>query len=165
MSKLKTIAFGKNSLEGVISETHFSKLSKLQVLDLSSNSLVLDIHADWIPPFADRFFLVSWTCHLTTCLAKFPSRLSSKALIPLFMLEILNSVDLQGFDLSVYAGNPQLCGPPLKKMCGDQNVQTDLSNQEDDKDEVITLGFYISMGLGFAAEFLGVCGTLIFKRS
>ncbi|CAL8122723.1 unnamed protein product [Prunus armeniaca] len=72
---------------------------------------------------------------------------------------------LQGFDPSVYAGNPQLCGPPLKKTCADQNVQTDLSNQEDDEDELITLGFYISMGLGFAAGFWGVCGTLIFKRS
>ncbi|KAI5345628.1 hypothetical protein L3X38_013505 [Prunus dulcis] len=55
MSKLNTIAFHMNSLEGVISETHFSTLSKLQDLDLSSqnssNSLVLDIHADWIPPF------------------------------------------------------------------------------------------------------------------
>ncbi|CAL2241662.1 unnamed protein product [Prunus armeniaca] len=72
---------------------------------------------------------------------------------------------LQGFDPSVYAGNPQLCGPPLKKTCADQNVQTDLSNQEDDEDELITLGFYISMGLGFAAGFWGVRGTLIFKRS
>ncbi|CAL2241547.1 unnamed protein product [Prunus armeniaca] len=51
MSKLQTIDFSMNSLEGVISETHFSKLSKLQHLDLSSNSLVLDIHVDWIPPF------------------------------------------------------------------------------------------------------------------
>ncbi|BFG21016.1 hypothetical protein CerSpe_072900 [Prunus speciosa] len=71
---------------------------------------------------------------------------------------------LQGFDPSVYVGNPQLCGPPLKKMCADQNEKTDLSNQGD-KDELITLGFYISMGLGFAAGFWGVCGTLIFNRS
>ncbi|CAL8122750.1 unnamed protein product [Prunus armeniaca] len=80
--------------------------------------------------------------------------------------EIPIKTQLQGFDPSVYAGN-QLCGPPLKNLCADQNVQTELSNQEDDKDELITLGFYISMGLGFAAGFWGfwgVCGTLIFKR-
>ncbi|PQQ20174.1 receptor-like protein 12 isoform X2 [Prunus yedoensis var. nudiflora] len=71
---------------------------------------------------------------------------------------------LQGFDPSVYVGNPQLCGPPLKKMCADQNEKTDLSNQGD-KDELITLGFYISMGLGFAVGFWRVCGTLIFNRS
>ncbi|CAL2241510.1 unnamed protein product [Prunus armeniaca] len=75
---------------------------------------------------------------------------------------------LQGFDPSVYAGNLQLCGPPLKKMCADEkergpSEQTDFISQED-KDELITLGFYISMGLGFAAGFWGVCGTLIFSR-
>ncbi|KAL6289282.1 hypothetical protein ACE6H2_006792 [Prunus campanulata] len=78
--------------------------------------------------------------------------------------KIPTGTQLQGFDPSVYVGNPQLCGPPLKKMCADQNEKTDLSNQEN-KDELITLGFYISMGLGFAAGFWGVCGTLIFNRS
>ncbi|XP_021800684.1 LRR receptor-like serine/threonine-protein kinase GSO1 [Prunus avium] len=78
--------------------------------------------------------------------------------------KIPTGTQLQRFDPSVYVGNPQLCGPPLKKMCADQNEKTDLSNQED-KDELITLGFYISMGLGFAAGFWGVCGTLIFNRS
>ncbi|XP_021802982.1 receptor-like protein 12 [Prunus avium] len=78
--------------------------------------------------------------------------------------KIPTGTQLQGFDPSVYGGNPQLCGPPLKKMCADRNEKIDLSNQED-KDELITLGFYISMGLGFAAGFWGVCGTLIFNRS
>ncbi|XP_024156080.1 receptor-like protein EIX2 [Rosa chinensis] len=36
---------------GVITEAHFSNLSKLQVLDLSSNSLTLNIRSDWLPPF------------------------------------------------------------------------------------------------------------------
>ncbi|ONI23076.1 hypothetical protein PRUPE_2G168800 [Prunus persica] len=51
MSKLETIGFGWNSLEGVISETHFSKLSKLSSLSLSSDSLLLNFSFDWIPPF------------------------------------------------------------------------------------------------------------------
>ncbi|CAL9005599.1 unnamed protein product [Prunus brigantina] len=80
--------------------------------------------------------------------------------------KIPTGTQLQGFDPSVYVGNPQLCGPPLKNMCANQNEKTDLiSNKEEDKDELITLGFYISMGLGFAAGFWGVCGTLIFNRS
>ncbi|ONI23072.1 hypothetical protein PRUPE_2G168400 [Prunus persica] len=54
MSKLETIGFGWNSLEGVISETHFSKLSKLSYLSLSSNSLLLNFSFDWIPPFQLR---------------------------------------------------------------------------------------------------------------
>ncbi|VVA22178.1 PREDICTED: LRR receptor [Prunus dulcis] len=54
MSKLETIYFGRNSLEGVISESHFSKLSKLTYLDLSSNSLLLNFSFNWIPPFQLR---------------------------------------------------------------------------------------------------------------
>ncbi|KAL6290309.1 hypothetical protein ACE6H2_007819 [Prunus campanulata] len=42
MSNLEYIDLRMNSFEGVISETHFSKLSKLRILDLSSNSLVLN---------------------------------------------------------------------------------------------------------------------------
>ncbi|KAL6289283.1 hypothetical protein ACE6H2_006793 [Prunus campanulata] len=78
--------------------------------------------------------------------------------------KIPTGTQLQSFDPLDYAENPLLCGPPLKKMCDDQNEPTDWSNEED-KDEFITLGFYISMGIGFAAGFWGVCGTLIFKRS
>ncbi|XP_020412857.1 probable LRR receptor-like serine/threonine-protein kinase At1g12460 [Prunus persica] len=77
--------------------------------------------------------------------------------------KIPTGTQLQSFDPLDYAENPLLCGPPLKKMCADQNEQTGLSNEED-KDEFITLGFYISMGIGFAAGFWGVCSTLIFNR-
>ncbi|PQQ01446.1 putative LRR receptor-like serine/threonine-protein kinase [Prunus yedoensis var. nudiflora] len=77
--------------------------------------------------------------------------------------KIPTGTQLQSFDPLDYAENPLLCGPPLKKMCADENG-SDLSNEED-KDEFITLGFYISMGIGFAAGFWGICGTLIFNRS
>ncbi|CAL2255804.1 unnamed protein product [Prunus armeniaca] len=76
--------------------------------------------------------------------------------------KIPTGTQLQSFDPLDYAENPQLCGPPLK-MCADQNDPSDLSNEED-KDEFMTLGFYISMGIGFAAGFWGVYGTLIFNR-
>ena len=41
----------RNSLKGVITEAHFSNLSKLKFLDLSFNSFLLNFHPDWIPPF------------------------------------------------------------------------------------------------------------------
>ncbi|KAI5345431.1 hypothetical protein L3X38_013308 [Prunus dulcis] len=50
LSSLEVLSLRNNQLSGVISGTHFSKLSKLRNLDLS-NSLVLDIHANWIPLF------------------------------------------------------------------------------------------------------------------
>ncbi|XP_034202413.1 receptor-like protein EIX2 isoform X2 [Prunus dulcis] len=87
--------------------------------------------------------------------------------------KIPTGTQLQSFDPLDYAENPQLCGPPLKKMCADQNEplsndkgdQNEPLSNDEDKDEFITLGFYISMGIGFAAGFWGVCGTLIFNRS
>ncbi|CAN6711061.1 unnamed protein product [Malus baccata var. baccata] len=51
MSKLEYLGLGMNDLEGVISDSHFSKLSKLSYLDLSSNSLVLNFQSNWTPPF------------------------------------------------------------------------------------------------------------------
>ncbi|CAL9007165.1 unnamed protein product [Prunus brigantina] len=73
MSKLETIRFGWNSLEGVISETHFSKLSKLSVLSLSSNSLLLNFSFDWIPPFQLR------TIELKSCkMSSFPKWLQTQ---------------------------------------------------------------------------------------
>ncbi|XP_019199343.1 PREDICTED: receptor-like protein 12 [Ipomoea nil] len=40
-----------NQLQGVITEAHFSNLSQIKVLDLSFNSLSLNISDDWNPPF------------------------------------------------------------------------------------------------------------------
>ncbi|PRQ58128.1 putative non-specific serine/threonine protein kinase [Rosa chinensis] len=51
MSKLEGIEMANTSLEGTISETHFSQLSRLLVLDLSYNSLAFNFSADWVPPF------------------------------------------------------------------------------------------------------------------
>ncbi|XP_021800166.1 probable leucine-rich repeat receptor-like protein kinase IMK3 isoform X3 [Prunus avium] len=73
---------------------------------------------------------------------------------------------LQTFD-SAYGGNPLLCGEPLPRICSEEEKgprQFVLVN-EDDKDGLITQGFYISMGLGFAVGFWGVCGTLLLNMS
>ncbi|KAM2033451.1 hypothetical protein ACFX1T_015338 [Malus domestica] len=81
-----------------------------------------------------------------------------------FIGKIPTGTQLQSFDPSDYAGNPQLCGPPLPKMCGDQQ-ETPISSNEEEEDEPITWEFYISMVLGFIVGFWGVCGSLIFVRS
>ncbi|CAL2241717.1 unnamed protein product [Prunus armeniaca] len=74
---------------------------------------------------------------------------------------------LQSFSPSSYGGNPLLCGLPLLRTCDEDKEgprQTVLVNQ-DDQDGLITQGFYISLGLGFAIGFWGVFGTLLFNRS
>ncbi|XP_020412998.1 LRR receptor-like serine/threonine-protein kinase GSO1 [Prunus persica] len=63
---------------------------------------------------------------------------------------------LQSFGPSSYGGNPLLCGLPLLRTCDEEEAgpgQTVLVNQQDDKDGLITQGFYISLGLGFPVGF------------
>ncbi|RHN51137.1 putative non-specific serine/threonine protein kinase [Medicago truncatula] len=50
-TKLRTLRMGSNSMNGVISEFHFSGMSMLKDLDLSGNSLALRFNENWVPPF------------------------------------------------------------------------------------------------------------------
>ncbi|XP_068316512.1 receptor-like protein EIX2 [Pyrus communis] len=51
MSSLAYLDLSSNQFEGVISESHFSGLSRLRSLSLSSTSLTLNFHSTWVPPF------------------------------------------------------------------------------------------------------------------
>ena len=48
---LERLYIGGNPFEGVISETHFSKLTKLKVFHIYDNSLVFNFSSNWVPPF------------------------------------------------------------------------------------------------------------------
>ncbi|GMN72727.1 hypothetical protein TIFTF001_054784 [Ficus carica] len=64
LTQLETLDISVNSLEGVISEALFSKLSHLYYLDLSHNlNLVLSFASDWIPPFQLDVIRLG-SCHL-----------------------------------------------------------------------------------------------------
>ncbi|KAJ0042372.1 hypothetical protein Pint_17595 [Pistacia integerrima] len=65
MFELRSLDLGDNSLEGVISEDFFLNLSKLVHLDLSRNSLVLEISDDWVPDhFPPIGFLYLASCKM-----------------------------------------------------------------------------------------------------
>ncbi|KAF9617831.1 hypothetical protein IFM89_039013 [Coptis chinensis] len=51
LSELRVLDLYNNSFSGHVSEVHFAKLSKLQVLRLSRNSLSLKTKPGWLPPF------------------------------------------------------------------------------------------------------------------
>ncbi|KAF5450561.1 hypothetical protein F2P56_030896 [Juglans regia] len=51
LSNLQTLDVAQNSLTGVITEAHFSNLTKLKMLYLYSNSLILRFSYNWVPPF------------------------------------------------------------------------------------------------------------------
>ncbi|TXG55874.1 hypothetical protein EZV62_017187 [Acer yangbiense] len=51
LSELSTLDVSVNHLTGFISKGHFSRLSKLKFLHLSSNSFGLNVSSNWIPTF------------------------------------------------------------------------------------------------------------------
>ncbi|KAJ0577345.1 putative non-specific serine/threonine protein kinase [Helianthus annuus] len=62
LTELEFLDVSNNSLEGEILEAHFSNLSMLKYLDLSSNrNLTLNVSRQWIPPFQLR------TIRLSSC--------------------------------------------------------------------------------------------------
>ncbi|EEF36209.1 serine-threonine protein kinase, plant-type, putative [Ricinus communis] len=54
LSKLEFLYLGWNSLNGAITEDHFSNLSNLKDLVLSGNSFIWDVSLNWVPPFRLR---------------------------------------------------------------------------------------------------------------
>ncbi|XAR53576.1 hypothetical protein NMG60_11022188 [Bertholletia excelsa] len=67
------------------------------------------------------------------------------------------STQLQSFNASSFEGNPGLCGVPLPIKCpGDETIdhgKQQKLDENEDEGELITLGFYISVGLGFIVGF------------
>ena len=51
LSELRVLDLSNNSLKCVVSESHLIKLDKLEILDLSLNSLILHFAPDWSPTF------------------------------------------------------------------------------------------------------------------
>ncbi|XP_047940773.1 receptor-like protein EIX1 [Salvia hispanica] len=59
LSGLHVLDLSNNSLEGIVSESHFIMLDKLEILDLSLNSLVLHFAPDWSPVFQLDYILLA----------------------------------------------------------------------------------------------------------
>ncbi|ESR34373.1 hypothetical protein CICLE_v10006997mg, partial [Citrus x clementina] len=78
---------------------------------------------------------------------------------------------LQSFNASVYARNLELCSLPLPNQCPNEEStpcpgrDDDANTPEDEDDQFITLGFYVSLTLGFFVGFWGLCGMLMLSRS
>ncbi|KAH9648690.1 Leucine Rich Repeat family protein expressed [Citrus sinensis] len=80
-------------------------------------------------------------------------------LAQLSRLGVLDLSDNSSFNPSVYAGNLELCGLPLQNKCPDEQsapcpgIEDDANTPEDEDDQFITLGFYMSLILGFCVGF------------
>ncbi|KAL6874158.1 hypothetical protein ACP4OV_014240 [Aristida adscensionis] len=69
LSNLTFLGLNNNDLDGVITEEHFASLKSLKHIDLSYNSLRINISSEWQPPFRLNF------AHFAACQMgpKFPS--------------------------------------------------------------------------------------------
>ncbi|XP_015158581.1 probable leucine-rich repeat receptor-like protein kinase At2g33170 [Solanum tuberosum] len=142
LAGLRSFNLSKNNLIGRI-PNDIGDMKVLESVDLSENQLYGQIPQSF--------------SSLTTldCLNLSDNNLSG--MIPL-------STQLQSFDPTSFQGS-KLCGLPLLVNCSSNgNVPNhEYEDEESDKDEVDW--FYISMAIGFALSFWGVCGSLLFKRS
>ena len=97
-----------NPLEGVISEAHFSKLTKLKNFDLSNTLLDFNINFDWVPPFQLEVIGLG-SCQLSP---KFPKWLQTpkkkKKKKNLYFLDIFNSRILDALSNSNWIFSSQL---------------------------------------------------------
>ncbi|XP_060197055.1 receptor-like protein EIX2 [Lycium barbarum] len=139
---LRSFNFSKNNLTGGI-PNGIGDMKTLESIDLSENQLY-----GQIPQSFSSLFTLSY-------LNLSDNNLSG--MIPL-------STQLQSFDPTSFQGN-NLCGLPLLVNCSSGGKTPNLEYEEDENDKDEVDWFYISMAIGFALSFWGVCGSLLFKRS
>ncbi|KAH7845172.1 hypothetical protein Vadar_007317 [Vaccinium darrowii] len=146
--ELVSLNLSMNNFTGKIVED-IGQMKNLDSLDLSANRLSGEIPATLA------------LLHFLGMLNLSNNNLSGK--IPL-------STQLQSFDPSAYSGNPQLCGDPLPNKCPGEEKGTEppliatgneKKIEEEDGDKLITQGFYISMGVGFAFGFWAIFGPML----
>jgi len=74
LTELEILRLGGNSFDGVVSESHFTNLSKLELLHLSHNPLTMKVSNDWVPPF-QLVDLALVSCNLNS---RFPNWLQTQ---------------------------------------------------------------------------------------
>ncbi|XP_075667290.1 receptor-like protein EIX2 [Castanea sativa] len=59
LSNLEYLSIRYNFLTGTVDEEHFSKLSKLEILDISHTHLFFNVKSNWVPPFQLTYIIMS----------------------------------------------------------------------------------------------------------
>uniref|UniRef100_A0A804I1X6 Disease resistance R13L4/SHOC-2-like LRR domain-containing protein n=2 Tax=Musa acuminata subsp. malaccensis TaxID=214687 RepID=A0A804I1X6_MUSAM len=143
---LRSLNLSGNYLTGQIPRS-IDEMKQLEVLDLSRNNL-----SGVIPSgLASLNFLNQLNLSYNNLSGRIPT-----------------GYQLQTFtDPSIYAGNPNLCGPPLPKNCTMNIKKADEEEQNDDSFEsrIKTIWLYTSITLGFIIGFWAICGSLLLLQT
>ncbi|XP_014503378.1 LRR receptor-like serine/threonine-protein kinase GSO1 [Vigna radiata var. radiata] len=140
---LHSLNLSNNKLEGEI-PNEIGNMKNLESLDFSTNQL-----GGEIPQSLSRLsFLGYLNLSFNNLTGKIPS-----------------GTQLQGFSTLSYMGNDDLCGPPLTKICfqDDKHKDTEPVDEHRNQSEFLPW-FYIGMESGFVTGFLGVCCAIIFNK-
>ncbi|CAL9089779.1 unnamed protein product [Musa textilis] len=144
LHELRNLNLSWNHLIGEI-PNNISSMQQLEILDLSRNNLSGAIPSG----LADLNFLD----HLNLSYNNLSGRIPTGN-----QLQTLN-------DPSIYAGNPNLCGPPLSKICTDDVSEGNEGEpNEDAESRIETIWLYAGITLGFITGFWTVFGTLLLHR-
>ncbi|KAL6177894.1 hypothetical protein ACLB2K_049415 [Fragaria x ananassa] len=157
---------GHNSFNGTI-PIEIGHLDRLQTLELNHNNFSGNIPSE-ISNLKDLSVLLLNENHLS---GQIPSSLNGLSFLSDLNVsynnlerQIPKGTQIQGFDVSVFEGNPKLCGLPLPNECQAVKGIDDLDVDEEEEEEHQTAWPYVHVGIGFIIGFWGVCGSLLFNK-
>ncbi|XP_068314736.1 receptor-like protein EIX1 [Pyrus communis] len=99
LSSLEDLDLSWNSLNGVITEEHFSNLSRLNFLDFSHNPLSFNLSLDWNPPFQIKIIGLS-SCKVGPAFPKWIQTQTQLTSLDMVNAEISDSIPDKFWDLS-----------------------------------------------------------------
>jgi len=161
------IDMSSNNLSGTIPPQMFSFIG-LSSLNLSNNNLSGKIPNE----IGNMKNLESLDFSKNQLGGEIPQSLSSLSFLGYLNISFNNlrgkipsGTQLQGFTAFSYMGNGDLCGPPLTKMCfqDDKHKDTKLVGEDGNQSEFWPW-FYIGIESEFVMGFLGVCCAIFFNR-
>ncbi|XP_047155647.1 receptor-like protein EIX2 [Vigna umbellata] len=159
------IDMSSNNLSGTIPPQMFSLIG-LHSLNLSNNKLAGEIPNE----IGNMKNLESLDFSTNQLGGEIPQSLSTLSFLSYLNLsfndltgKIPLGTQLQGFSALSYMGNHDLCGPPLTKICFQDDNNTQLLDKDENQSEFLPW-FYIGMESGFVTGFLGVCCVIFLNK-
>nr|XP_018677280.1 PREDICTED: phytosulfokine receptor 1-like [Musa acuminata subsp. malaccensis] len=138
---LRSLNLSRNYLTGKI-PNNINGMQRLEILDLSRNNL-----SGAIP---STLAALNFLNYLNLSYNNLSGRIPTGS-----QLQTLT-------DPSFYAGNSDLCGPPLTKNCID-NIPTKEEENENSMDRIESIWLYMCRALGFIVGFWTICGSILLK--